>query len=81
MIPIFRTILKNTRHKGILFLGKAGDGKSPLMSIIPMAVSRYFLWKDQVKAKRAAFRPTSGLEFCKQEPGTKCTPPCSTTGI
>ena len=68
---ILKTIIPTLRSKAVVFVGKPGWGKTPLMQSLSMAVSQYWINNADVEthASEPGFRTAECLDFFRGEEG------------
>jgi len=65
---VLRLLLPVVRTTGVLLLGVQGNGKSPALVALAMALSRYYIERDRIDAA-PGFRQASDLDFFRGEAG------------
>lgn len=65
---VLKLLLPMVRTTGVLLLGVQGNGKSPALAALAMALSRYYIQRDGINAA-PGFRQASDLDFFRGEAG------------
>lgn len=72
---VLSKILPTMRHKGLLMLGKAGRGKSPVAIVLAFLYSAYYIKLNGVEDDRKpSCRSAVDMDFFREEPGTVFKP-------
>ena len=68
---ILKDVIPTLKTQSLVFVGRPGWGKTPLMQVLAMAMSKYWIdeGREQTRLNSPCFRVAESLDFFRGEPG------------